>query len=151
MNNHPDSIEIYKSQLAKESINEAKTIIKEIDAYLSGFSISSTLSFAKPDIEKYESEYMNFLIKISESVLNLTAITSKVASLTILADKSAKAEIAILLQKRFDAFRNFEKALYEYTENIDTALSNNKISASFIVSATQKLKLTTERLIEINT
>ena len=151
MNNQLDVIDTQKAKLSEKTVSEAKTIIKEINAYLSGFNISSSLSFSKPDIKKLENDYMNFLMKISENISTLTKINAEVASLTILADKATKVETTVLLQKNFDAFCNFEKALYEYTESIDTAFSNNKISISLIVSATQKLKLITECLMEINT
>ena len=150
MNNQLDTIDTYKTKLSEKTIREAKIIIKETDTYLSGFNISSSFSFSKPDIKKIENDYMTFLMKISENISNLTAINAEVASLTILADKTAKIEATILLQKRFDAFSAFEKALYEYTESIDNAFSSNKISALFIISATQKFKLATEHLLKTN-
>lgn len=150
MDNNYDYIELYKTQLSENTIILTKAIIEGIDLYLSKFSIKASLSFSAPNKEKYEEDYMNFLLSISPKISELTELNAELASLIIASDKAAKVETTILLQKRFDAFCLFEKSLYEYTTAIDTTISSNNISTSFIVSATQKFKLATQLLQQAN-
>ena len=147
MNEQHISIESYQNKLLENSVEIIKNLIEDINQYLSNFDRATSFSFSKIDTEKYENSYMNFLLKISPKISELTAINAETASLIITSDRAQKIEIKLILEKRFDAFCLFEKALYEYTSNIDNAFLNNKITASFIVSNTQKLKMATQLLL----
>lgn len=148
MNEPHISIESYQKKLLENSVEIINKIIKDIDQYLSNFDRATSFSFSKIDTDKYEHDYMNFLLIISPKISELTEINAETASLIIASDKAQKIETKLILEKRFDAFCLFEKALYEYTSNIDNAFSNNKITASFIVSNTQRFKMSTQILLK---
>ena len=147
MNKQHISIESYQNKLLENSVEIIKNLIEDINQYLSNFDRATSFSFSKIDTEKYENSYMNFLLKISPKISELTAINAETASLIITSDRAQKIEIKLILEKRFDAFCLFEKALYEYTSNIDNAFLNDKITASFIVSNTQKFKMASQFLL----
>ena len=151
MNEQYDYIELKKVELSAKTVELAKSIIKETDGYLSKFNIAASFSFSAPNVEKIENDYMTFLLKISKNISLMTDLNAELASLIIAADKAAQIEPTLLLQTRFDAFCNFEKALYEFTSKTDDAISSGKISNSFIISSTQKFKLALETLIKSNT
>ena len=150
MNSNYDYIELYKTQLSEKTVVLTKAIIEDTDLYLSKFSIKASFSFSTLDKEKCEEDYMNFLLSISSKISELTDTNAELASLIIASDKAEKIETTVLLQKRFDSFCLFEKSLYEYTNAIDNAISRKNISASFIVSTTQKFKLATQLLQQAN-
>ena len=147
MNKQHISIESYQNKLLENSVQIIKNLIEDINQYLSNLDRATFFSFSKIDTEKYENSYMNFLLKISPKISELTAINAETASLIITSDRAQKIEIKLILEKRFDAFCLFEKALYEYTSNIDNAFLNDKITASFIVSNTQKFKMASQFLL----
>ena len=147
MNEPHISIELYQTKLLEKSIEIIKKLTEYIDQYLSNFDITNSFSFSKINVEKYEHDYMNFLLTISPKISELTAINAETASLIIASDRAQKIDIKLILEKRFNAFCLFEQALYEYTSNIDNAFSNNKVTSSFIVSSTQKFKMATQLLL----
>lgn len=151
MNDQHDHIELYKLKLSEETHILAEDIIKDTDTYLSKFNISSSFSFSKTNLTELENNYMNFLMTLSPKISKLTSLNAELASLIIAADKAKKIETTLLLQKRFDAFCIFEKALYEYTSSIDQAFENGKISTSFIIASTQKFKISMQFLLNENT
>ncbi len=148
--NQKNAIQSQMLELSKGTFNTATEIIKKIDAYLSSFNKYSAFSFSRDDSVNCEEKHMIFLSSITNEISVLTSLNASLASLIIKADKAALIEPTLLMQKRFDAFCLFEKSLYNYTCEIEKALTSKKISSTFIIASTRKFKSATENLLQEN-
>lgn len=151
MNNNLNSI---KDRIAKETVSLSTHLLSQADEYLSSFNSNELLSFSsannKTKIKKYEEKYFLFLSNIAPIISALTALNADLASLLIEADRSMEIELIVICEKRFNAFEKFEKALYNYTSSVENEIMNAKITANFLINASQKFKFAINELIKEN-
>ena len=129
-------------------------LIESIDNYLNGFNQKEILSFSsstsKESLKEYTENYFLFVSSIAPIISELTSLNAELASLLIKADKNMEIELIVTCEKKFNAFEEFERALYEYTSSVEKELLNSNANAAFLINATQKFKIAAERLVKEN-
>ena len=138
------------ADMTRQATQKLKTMT---DEYLATFDAAKQFSFsdAKNNKDKYEYNYYLFASSMIETVRELSSLNAELSSLLIIADQNMDVELITALQKRFDAFLIFEKALYEYTSSVESALDEGKATMAFLVNSANKFKKSIENLMSSNT
>lgn len=148
MNNN---LKMAEKRISNETVRVANTIVRSADAFMKEFHKSDIFSFSDPNKkDNYEKKYFLFISSISPMLSRLTTLNAELATLLINADKAMEAELTVLCEKKFNAFETFERALYEYTSDIESELSKSTASVVFILNTTQKFKEALNQLIKEN-
>ena len=149
MNNE---LTLLKNNIAEETVLLSKEIISHADEYLSFFNKNELLSFSSSQskAKEYEEKYFLFVASISPIISALTSLNARLASLLIESDRCMEIDLIAVCEKRFNAFEVFEHALYNYTSSVENEIINSKITAQFLINATQKFKFAINELIKVN-
>ena len=143
-----------QERISSSTILLLDKLIKSIDNYLNGFNQKEILSFSsstsKESLKEYTENYFLFVSSIAPIISELTSLNAELASLLIKADKNMEIELIVTCEKKFNAFEEFERALYEYTSSVEKELLNPNANAAFLINATQKFKIAAERLVKEN-
>lgn len=148
-----DILETRSNTLSTKTINCADEIISRLDNYSSRFTLSDKLSFSisQSQLEKHFEEYLLFAASLFDTVREMSATNAELALLLIEADKAMEIELTLSLEARFNAFTEFESALYEYTSSVEGAYDNGSLSISILLNSAQKFKNALLALKQANT
>ncbi|MBO7302933.1 MAG: hypothetical protein J6U68_01965 [Clostridia bacterium] len=147
-----DKLTLIKDSISEETVLLSRQIVSHTDEFLSSFNKNELLSFSNTQskTKEYEEKYFLFVSGISSLISALSSLNADLASLLIEADRCMEIELIVICEKRFNAFEAFEHALYDYTSSVENEIINSKITAQFLISATQKFKFAINELIKVN-